>query len=79
MLSEGQKKRIAIARANANQPKFLILDETTSALDNKAEKKVQNTLDNISKGISSIIFAHSISTIKNPDKIVCLCARKIVE
>ena len=72
-LSGGQKQRIAIARAILAKPKILILDEVTSALDNKSEKEVQKALDNISsKNITTIIIAHRLSTIKNADLIYVL-------
>jgi len=78
-ISGGQKQRIAIARALLNKPNVLLLDEATSALDSQNEKIVQESLDKIMKGKTSIIVAHRISTIKDSDEIFVLSEGKIVE
>ncbi len=78
-LSGGQKQRIAIARAILKNPSVLILDEATSALDAENEKTVQEALDKIMGGKTSVIVAHRISTIKDADEILVFNDGQIIE
>ena len=78
-LSGGQKQRLSIARVFLKDPAILILDEATSALDNTTEILIQNSLDELCKGRTTIVVAHRLSTVKNADEIAVVSDGKIIE
>ena len=79
MLSGGQKQRVSIARIFLRNPPILILDEATSALDTETEEKIQDALDRLSEGRTSLVIAHRLSTIKNADEIIVIDDEGIAE
>ena len=78
-LSGGQKQRISIARVFLKNPPVLLLDEATSALDNESEKLVQESLERLSEGRTTLTIAHRLTTIRNADEIVVLTEDGIAE
>ena len=78
-LSGGQKQRLSIARVFLKNPSILVLDEATSALDNATEAYIQESLDSLAKGRTTLVVAHRLSTIKNADEIFVVTDGKILE
>ncbi len=78
-LSGGQKQRISIARVFLKNPPVLLLDEATSALDNESEKLVQESLERLAKGRTTLTIAHRLTTIRNADEIIVLTEEGIAE
>ena len=78
-LSGGERQRVAIARALLHDPRILILDEATSALDTETEKQIQDALQVLTKGRTTIAIAHRLSTLRNATKLVVLDRGRVAE
>ena len=79
LLSGGQRQRVAIGRALLKNAPVLILDEATSSLDTKSERRIQNALDKLMEDRTTLVIAHRLSTVENADRIIVLDEGRIVE
>ena len=79
MLSSGQRQLIAFLRAYISDPNILVLDEATSSVDSYSEEIIQNAIDTLTKGKTSIVIAHRLATVKNADRIVVMNHGEIIE
>ena len=77
-LSGGEKQRLSIARAMLKKAPIILLDEATSSLDSKSEKKIQDAINKLMQGKTSLIIAHKFSTIKKCDKIILIDKGRII-
>ena len=78
-LSQGQRQLLAIARVALTNPRILILDEATSSVDTRTERKIQAALDQMLQGRTSFVIAHRLSTIRNADEVLVLNQGEIIE
>jgi len=78
-ISGGQRQRVALARVFLKNPKIILLDEATAALDNQTEREIQLSLANLCKGRTTVVVAHRLTTIMEADWILTIKAGRIVE
>ena len=78
-LSGGEKQRVAIARTVLKDPRLLLFDEATSALDSRTESEIQNNLEALSRGRTTLVIAHRLSTVVDADEILVLDEGRIIE